>query len=252
MSIFARLAAGTGFRRFLDFVSPAFFEVMPPLQLAQQMRSLVAAYRDDAAFQKVRQEAASFLEDSNLGVRMLLDEDPPSRTDIRALPDEARSELGHALLRLYFAQLFSTRPTLLDLSRDRFGVLDGTLVWTPGKGHLAWDESFRGAMVAIYQGFYHEVPGALAQALDRLHLASAEPLFRQHFGEGAQKSVRFTVAHFVDSFHQIFVHCKEAKIRLHPNFLPLGIYLATLYESLEALDVPLDVRTAFLQVDTWT
>ena len=54
----------------------------------------------------------------------------------------------------------------------------------------------------------------------------------------------FEVNAFVASFHAIFVRCKERGIELHPNFLPLGLNLATLYATLEALRGPFDVRAA--------
>jgi hypothetical protein len=39
-------------------------------------------------------------------------------------------------------------------------------------------------------------------------------------------------------------------VRLHPDFVALGVYLAALYEHLEELDVPLDVRGAFAAAST--
>jgi hypothetical protein len=49
----------------------------------------------------------------------------------------------------------------------------------------------------------------------------------------------------VSTFHQVFVLCRDAKQSLHPDFLPLGLYLATLYDHLERLGAAVDVLAAF-------
>jgi hypothetical protein len=42
-----------------------------------------------------------------------------------------------------------------------------------------------------------------------------------------------------------FVLCRDAKQSLHADFLPLGIYLAALYDHLERIGVAVDVLGAF-------
>ena len=91
---------------------------------------------------------------------------------------------------------------------------------------------------------------AFRKALAALHLDAAADLFLDHFGAGEQTAVRFEMAHFTRSFHAVFVRCRERGVQLHPNFVPLGVYLAALYEHLEGLDVPLDVRAAFAAAST--
>lgn len=239
MSLFTRLAAGTGFRRFMDFVSPAFFDVMPMGPLMREVKKLVASYRDEDAFAALAAEKTDGL--AAIGVALRPEVEPRTRFD--DLDEATRKAMGEAVLRVYFAQLLEPKPILLDLSRVDHG---DPLVWCPGRGHASWDDGFRTALVAVYRSFYEG--GDLPRALEPLGLASAADLFRKHFGEGDQSTVSFTVEHFVDSFHQVFVHCKERGIRLDPHFLGLGLYLATMYETLEALAVPLDVRSAFLAV----
>ena len=65
------------------------------------------------------------------------------------------------------------------------------------------------------------------------------------FGEDDQRAVRFRSTVFHSTFHQAFVSCRDAGVSLHRNFLALGIYLACLYDLLEALDLEFDVRDAF-------
>ena len=176
-------------------------------------------------------------------------------TRLDALPVEARAAAGETILKLYFYQLMSDWPTLLDLSTTRFDAglasgSNGPLIWTPGPGHTGWSPSFRTAMTGVYAGFYRDDEGLMVEALGALGLGSAADLFRQHFGDGDQTAVTFSVEHFVSSFHDVFTHCQREGIRLDPDFLPLGLYLATLYDSLAGLGVPLDVRGAYFAAET--
>lgn len=246
MSIFKRLAAQTGFSRFLDFVSPTLFDVMPFGAMARAAMSLVGDYRDETSFHRLAKKEAARLERLDLGVVLSLDS--ADRGPLDGLPLEQRVGAGESVLALYFQQLLDPGATLLDLSRQRFTFDGSHVVWRPGRGHVHWDEDFRDAMANVYISYYEDGGDTLAEALAPLGLGSAASLFLKHFGTGEQHAVVFTVDHFVDSFHQVFLHCKANGIRLHRNFLPLGIYLATMYETLEAIGEPLDVRAAFLLV----
>jgi hypothetical protein len=78
-----------------------------------------------------------------------------------------------------------------------------------------------------------------------LGLAEAEDAIRAQFGLAEQRAVRFSLRDFQQKFQDVFVRCQETGSRIDPGFLSLGLYLATLYEHLEALGEPLDVRAAF-------
>lgn len=238
----------TNFRQFVDFASPAFFDVVPTRSLVGEARSLVGAYRDRDAFRRAVEARREAVQAGSIPVEVV---DPEasrgaSRLEPNRLDDDTRREVGRRILTVYFHQLFTPTPTLLDTSRDRWSWTDdGRLQWRPGRGHKDWDEDFRTTMVEVYRGFYESGEEELRAALSRLDLDPATDLFIEHFGAGDQTQVRFRVQHFTRSFHQVFVRCREEGIRLHRGFLPLGIYLATLYQTLEALEVPLDARGAF-------
>ena len=102
----------------------------------------------------------------------------------------------------------------------------------------------------MYRGFYEGNTSQFKRGLSSLNLSHAEEIFRGHFGAGDQKSVTFKLSEFKKSFHSIFVSCKSNKTKLHPDFFALGVYLVCLYENLEDLNVPLDVRKAFLKGQT--
>ena len=101
-------------------------------------------------------------------------------------------------------------------------------------------------MRRLYRGFYAGADEEFHAGLDALGLEPAADLFLRHFGEGDQTAVEFEMAQFTKSFHDVFVRCRDHGVRLHRNFVPLGVHLAALYEHLEPLRVPLDVRSAFL------
>ncbi len=241
-----RLLRAAGFQRLLGFVSPAFFDVVPAGAMLARGRTLLAAYRDARAFEKARDERSKRLSAAGLEVELAAAPTPSGPAD--EFPLEQRRSVGEAVLRLYFHQLLTDGPTLLDLSAAKFRG-SHPVQWSPGPGHVEWDPAFQSALRQIYVGFYTDDGAVMVAGLSELGLESAEPLFRKHFGEGDQSAVTFSVDHFVSSFHAVFTHCKEQGIRLHPDFLPLGVYLASLYEHLQGIGAPLDVRSAFVAAD---
>lgn len=242
-----QMIRSTNFQQFVDFASPAFFDVMPTRSLVGEAKKLVGAYRDRDGFRGAIDGRRRELNAAGIDVRLVApdDRDIPPKLDAQQLTDDERREIGGRILQVYFHQLLSRAPTLLDLSRQRWMTADGRLVWQPGRGHEDWDENFRTAMAEVYTSFYTGSEDDLRAALRKIDLEPTTDLFLEHFGAGDQSNVEFRVQHFTRSFHQVFVRCKEQKIRLDRGFLPLGIYLATLYQTLEALEVPMDVRGAF-------
>jgi hypothetical protein len=245
MPLVRRLIKGTDFKRFLDFVTPAFFDVMPARGLFGTATELVRKYRDQAELAEARERRRRTLESSGHPVVLAADR-PKSRRDLDQHDEEARRAIGQAALEVYFHQLLEAEgPTLLNLSAERFTHDGERAVWIPGPGTYTWPATFRAALADVYRAFYLEGGKSLEQALEPLDLAPAADIFREHFGAGDQRAVRFEVETFVHAFHQVFLCCKREGIRLDPAFLPLGIYLATLYETLEATGLRLDARGAF-------
>lgn len=242
-----QMIRSTNFQQFVDFASPAFFDVMPTRSMVGEAKNLISAYRDRDGFRSAIETRQRELSTAAIDVRVVApdDTDIPPKLDAQQLTDGERREIGGRILQVYFHQLFNASPTLLDLSRQRWMTADGKLVWQPGRGHKSWDENFRTAMAEVYASFYEGGEEDLRAALRKIELEPATDLFIEHFGAGDQTQVEFRTQHFTRSFHQVFVRCKEEKIRLDRGFLPLGIYLATLYQTLEALEVPMDVRGAF-------
>ena len=162
VGLLLRWVRGTEWRWFLDFATPAFFDVMPLGALTSQMKGLVRAAADGNAFRRARTETQRVLAARGIEIRIISDDEP------------------------------------------RF-----------------------------------------AAGIAALGLEGAAPVLRDHFGAGDQRAVQFRTDDFRARFHEVFVRCRDAGQALHPGFVPLGIALACLYDGLEALDVPLDVRDAF-------
>jgi hypothetical protein len=235
-----RLFDGTDLAQLRAVVSPAFFDVIPARVLWQQGRTLALRYRDERAYSEALSRRAATLDGAELGVGIGV-VDPDESEEI-----EDPIARGEALLRLYFHQLLTEGPALLDLRRHRFASRGDRYAFDPGRLTFDWDEGFRGAMRGMYAGFYGGDDERFVRSLDLLGLRHAEGTFRRQFGSGDQRSARFEMKAFVGSFHEAFVACREAGDRLHPGFLAFGVYLAFLYDHLESLGGgPFDVRAAY-------
>ncbi|NJK88878.1 MAG: hypothetical protein HC923_05380 [Myxococcales bacterium] len=75
-----QLIRATRFRQFSDFVTPAFFDVVPTRALLREARSLSEGYRSRAAHEGVMRARAAALVQSGLGVSLRegKDTDAPS------------------------------------------------------------------------------------------------------------------------------------------------------------------------------
>ncbi|MBO6934986.1 MAG: hypothetical protein JJ863_08420 [Deltaproteobacteria bacterium] len=235
-----RLLDGTDLAQLRDMVSPAFFDVLPARELWRQGRHLAARYRDERAYGEALSHRADSLRAAGLGVHIGVVEPHESE----AIDDPTAR--GEALLRLYFHQVLTPGPALIDLRRQRFAKRGDGYVFDPSRITVNWAPDFRMAVRAMYEGFYRGNDRQFVAALESLGLGSAVQTFREQFGGGDQRAVRFEMKAFVGSFHEAFVACREAGDTLHPNFLGLGITLAFLYDHLESLGGgPFDVRSAY-------
>ncbi len=232
-----RLLRQTEWAHLLDFASPAFFDVLPAGPLAGQLRTLVGNLRDGPRFEDACAARQRSLDAHGLPIKMAT----------RAMTTEGPSlDDGELVLSLYFHQLWTDSPTVLDLRPDRFRASGGAALWSPASLFIAWDPAFLAGLRGLYQGFYEGDDATFRRALASLNLAAAEEVFRAHFGADDQTAVRFEVQSFLATFHEAFLRCKADGTTLHPNFIALGTYLAALYVHLEALGGgPFDVRGAY-------
>jgi hypothetical protein len=236
----------TEWKPFLDLLSPSFFRVVPAGPLLAELRRLAALYRNADTFERAVALRGASLARARLPIEVTAAkraDPPPQSTD-----DAAARARGQRVLELFFHQVFDDGLTLLDLRQQRFTPSeagDGALLWSPSGAMADWSPEFRGAVRALYRGFYNGDDRLFREGLSALGLSRAEEALRRQFGEGQQREVHFTLRDFQQKFHEVFVRCQETGSTIDTGFLALGLYLATLYEHLDALAQPFDARAAF-------
>lgn len=243
--LLARSLEGTEWGPFLDYVSPAFLEVMPLRRLVGQAREIAANAANRRGFDALREGTERALAARGLPVRI----EPAVEGALpEGLGEDLRRRLGERALEIYFGQLYAGEAAILDLRAGRLRPAPepgGAPRWRPRPFWVRWEPAFLEALRELYAGFYRGEEARFRAALAELRLDPAEDLLRRQFGEGEQRAVRFDARVFHSTFHEAFLRCRDARRALPANVLPLGLYLACLYDGLEALDVPLDVRGAF-------
>lgn len=226
------LLAGAELSMIRDYVSPAFFDVMPPRQLTAEARALARA-RFRSSDPALRALSSSLPPELSLG-------------DSGSLPldEHARKQHGQRVLQLYFHQIYTQPTAFLDLRPECFAATEAHTSWSPGWLRITWEPGFIQAIRRLYRGFYTDDTPMFNTALSDLSLEPARDTFIRHFGGGDQRSVRFERAHFHQTFHHAFQACAQHEGRLQQNFISLGLMLGCLYAHLEPLDLALDVRAA--------
>jgi len=234
-----RLLRTAGLGELAPFLSPHLFSTLAPGDLGRTVRELGRARLTRAENRAAQRAVGARLAEEGAPVEFVGRADGCTPEDLRS-----RRARGHAVLWLYFRQLRMPGPVWLDLRQARF---DGAapVRWAPGWMRTEWSRDFREAIGDLYAGFYGEEPARFEAALEPLGIAPARDVFLGHFGAGDQRAVRFSADAFRATFTDAFVACRDAGTQLHPDFVPLGLMLTSLYLHLEALDLPLDVRSAW-------
>ncbi|MFZ9521076.1 MAG: hypothetical protein ACO3A4_11430 [Silvanigrellaceae bacterium] len=239
----------------LDFVSPSFFKVIPPMELIANATALAKRTRDPQLYTTAVSDMRRCLTDVIAGMNLV----EGSMSHRGAVPisavcdfsncdSELKRQLADHIVEIYFAQILSGKTVLLDVRLSRFALEDSNLYWSPAPLLGVFSEKFQQAMADLYRGYYGGDPELMKNALKDIGLDWAYDVFIAHFGEGDQTEVRFSLAHFVRTFHDVFVRCKAQGKSLGGEFVQLGVLLGLMYESLESLGQPVNVRAAFLRV----
>lgn len=233
------IVRGTEWKQVADLASPSFFEVLPGKALRRATGALTKNWFDGSGFADACGHRAETLASSDVQVRL---------GGADAGGELGREARGQRVLELYFHQLFAGGPVLLDLRPERFEACGDALCWSPKSLWYAFDDAFLAAMREVYAGFYADDDARFQAGLDQVGLRCAEDTFLEHFGAGDQRAVSFDVHAFTETFHRTFLSCRDQGATLHRDFVPLGLYLATLYVHLEELGGAFDVRAAYDRV----
>ena len=221
-----------------ELLSPRFFKVVSVTEAITQLREFKANYDDRTGFEDVCRRRDWSLQQAEIPVDVDADGDASAEGPIE----------GQTLLRLYFHQLYVEGPTVVDLRPQVFEADGQRWTWRPGRFYVDWDEAFLASLRQMYDGFYNDDTAAFERGVEGVGLEGCSDLFRQHFGGDDQGAVEFELAAFRETFRKIFRRAKERGLSLHPNFIALGVYLATLYQHLEVAGGAFDVRSAFESV----
>jgi hypothetical protein len=233
------LVKNTEWEPLFGLLSPSFFDVVPARTLLAEVRGLASRYLDAEAARSAREFRASAL--ARAGLPFTLVDTLPIGAPLG--PDITR---GDDVLALYFHQILGEGPTLLDLRRSAFARHEDGWLWSPKPAIALWTDDFRQASRGLYEGYYLDDAAKFSAAAEALGLGAAQAELRAQFGDPG--AVSFSLRDFQRRFHAVFQRCKETKSRLHPGFFTFGLGLATLYENLESVGAPLDVRAAFDRV----
>ncbi len=243
-----------GFGELLALASPSLFSLLPARDVERALRALTTNRRNLERLESVKTDRRDALVRAR--VPIVLDEagwraalSKEKMGDLSGLQIPPR-EIGARVLELYFHQLFDEAPTLLEINSKRLGQQDGTLYWSGGNLFIEWDRAFLAQLRELYVAYYKDEKDRFRSALEPLGLSAAEDELRTHFGGQNARAVEFNLGTFRSTFIAILKRCRDAGARLHPDFIPLGIYLACLYEHMEALGGTFDVKSAFDKVQT--
>lgn len=227
-----------------EFVSPKMFKILPAKTATRQFRSIVGNYFSRNGFKQAVAERQDWLDDKGLPIEVTAKSSGP-------LGGGALD--GQQVLQLYFHQIYYGRKTLLDLRYRRFSpgeadASDGQKIeWAPQAYWIEWDRDFIEAARDLYLGFYQDDDARFEAGLDVMGLTCAKHTFLEHFGGGEQHKVSFRMERFIKTFRHTIRCCKEAEEESHPNLIPFGMYIVTLYDHLEQLGGEYDVRQAFFE-----
>ncbi len=162
---------------------------------------------------------------------------------------------GKTILALYFGQLFSPHGVFLDLRSSHFHHTE-QLLWHPGALWTKFSPTFREGLIEVYDGFYLEKDDLYKTGLIKIGLLDpAWPvedqtkimdIFRKHFGAAKTGEIKFKLENLKGGIVSMAQFLLEKKTRITTDFLYLGIYLVTMYGTLEEIDEALPVKEIYL------
>lgn len=228
---------------------PGSFKVIPPRIMVRQGFELMVNANQARRFSSVVTEAQANLR--AVGVPVMVREHRGARPVLAAsnLTRSKRRWLGQLALELYFSQVFLSDSAILDLWPSRLGVdADRDAVWSPRPLYVQWDPEFLKALRDLYAGFFLGDGERFDDGVRDLGLGSSGPRIFRHLGDGNQRSVRFSSANLRSTLREFSGQRSAKDLQLHPNFVAFGIYVSSLHDLLESLDLCFDVRSAFMRV----
>jgi hypothetical protein len=254
LSLWRRLLAGSEWSEFIDLLSPALFDVVSTKQLSLRAAELARHWFDQAGTRALAEclDAKAVA----VGFPMRIVVAPIKRTAIpfrlvSSVPvTDAVPSNGEHLLRFFFFQIYSHDTLFLDLRAERFTNSENghEIVFRPLPLWVKWRPDFVQGIRQLYDGFYRGDATLYKQAACDLGIVAACDVFDKAFGGEKKHASTYAIAEFRTTFHEVFLRCRHAKVAFHPDFITLGIALATLYDHLETLGGSYDVAGEYVRI----
>lgn len=230
-------------------MAPSAFAMFSATDIARQAFDLVSNAIESTRFMSVLVRAQVDLRSTGVPILVNQHRDYKHMIAPSDLKRPQRRWLGQVALELYFTQLFRSDSAILDMSLSRLGVSDaGGAVWYPLPLYSEWDPDFLEAVRDMYAGFFLADEQRFGGGIKQLGLGSAGGRVLQHLGGVDQRCVRFRVAELQSTLREVSAARTNDDGPVHRNLMALGIYVTSLYELLEYLDLTFDVRSAFMRV----
>jgi hypothetical protein len=244
VTFWRRLLEGSSWQTLVGYVSPAFFQLVSPQDVSRSAYRLARNWFDDEKYGRAVTLRGAAVEGNKLDLsvsrttrrrraHMPFHTDAPSTREVNH-----QCRTGESVLELFFHQIYVDGPIFLDLRRHHFHCVGdspgGSLVFEASPLYCDWSPEFRTAMRELYSGFYGVVSEDIyRRALGLLGIEGVADVFDTAFGGQRKTAARFQLAEFRTTFHEVFTRCLQGRTALHPDFLTLGIAIATLYDHLE-------------------
>ena len=165
-------------------------------------------------------------------------------------------DLGVFVLRLYFYQILHLDEFSLDLRKKQFVFLNGHWHYESTGLAFGFGENLRSALGETYQYYYTQPKGDLIEPLIRMRLIQpswldtdkkeVESAFIKHFKGADSTKQAFTITDLVRSFTEIFVLIRDKGGKVPAEFSMLGIYLTSMYLTLDQVGGAFDVKACYL------
>jgi hypothetical protein len=166
-----------------------------------------------------------------------------------------KNDLAIFALRVYFYQIFHSNQFSLDLRPTNFSYDE---FWRFQSTKLVFSFTFKfiEGLRETYQCYYLKEGKGLRKCLLKMGLMNdqwseadkkeLEGIFLNHFSIDSQTKQLFQFNDLLSSFGKIFFFIKSKNGKVPMEFAPLGVYLSSLYKTLELSSERLDVKAAFL------
>lgn len=167
-----------------------------------------------------------------------------------------KKHAGEKILQLFYTQIFSKQGLFLDLRSQNFDLQNKNLIWNPTSLWTTFGESFRQSLLKVYEGFYFQNEEIYYEGLMGIGLIQKDwshedkkelaDIFRAQFGDATTSEMSFSLEHFQKSIIKMSDFILKKKVRVSKDFFYLGIYLVTLYSTLEETHEKFHVRDIYL------